>query len=359
MVVGADCRSLRPRPRADADDSLLLGVHVHVRRSSRTSGSSPCCGCCAGSASAASSRWAARSWPRSGPRIAARWAPATCTPATTSASSSRRSRTTTSARTTGGDGCSSSAARPALLVGWIQSGVREPATWQKKAAKSASVPAMREAFAALFSPEYKRRTIVNSLLFTVSIVGLWAGSIYVPDRGDADRACARATRPPRRRGWRRTARWCWRSRTIIGCLMAPWLAERLGRRLAMGAVFRRARRRGGDRVRLRVLPAVGADAVLRADLLPRHRRRELRDVHAVAARAVLDRAAAPAPSPSSARSAASSAWRWCFSSAPQSSPTAASACPSRSPPLSFVLGVAPPAVRGGDTGARRCPLEES
>src|SRR6184192_1554231 len=67
---------------------------------------------------------------------------------------------------------------PALLVGWIQSGVREPATWKTKAARER--PRMRDAFGALFTPEYRGRTILNSLLFTVSIVGLWAGSIYVP-----------------------------------------------------------------------------------------------------------------------------------------------------------------------------------
>ena len=68
---------------------------------------------------------------------------------------------------------------PALLVGWIQSGVREPKTWQDKA-KGKERPRLGEAFAALFSTRYKRRTIINSLLFTVSIVGLWAGRFTSP-----------------------------------------------------------------------------------------------------------------------------------------------------------------------------------
>jgi MFS family permease len=123
---------------------------------------------------------------------------------------------------------------PALLVGWIQSGVREPATWQKRVAEER--PRMRDAFTALFSPEYKRRTIVNSLLFTVSIVGLWAGSIYVPTavtqiaRASGYDAAAAA----------RTASYgsmVLSIATIAGCLMAPWLAERLGRRGAMGLYF--------------------------------------------------------------------------------------------------------------------------
>src|SRR3989441_11780076 len=125
---------------------------------------------------------------------------------------------------------------PALLVGWIQSGVREPATWQKKVADERERPTMHDAFAALFSPEYKRRTIVNSLLFTVSIVGLWAGSIYVP---------AAVTQIAVREGLAvaEAARMASYGSmvlsigTIIGCLLAPWLAERLGRRLAMASYF--------------------------------------------------------------------------------------------------------------------------
>src|SRR6476620_4670320 len=69
---------------------------------------------------------------------------------------------------------------PALLVGWIQSGVHESAGWKAKFDNPAARPRMRDSFAALFSPRFSRRTITMSLLFTVSIIGLWAGSIYVP-----------------------------------------------------------------------------------------------------------------------------------------------------------------------------------
>jgi MFS family permease len=124
---------------------------------------------------------------------------------------------------------------PALLVGWIQSGVREPKTWQDKAAKKER-PGMMQAFAELFSPQYKRRTIINSLLFTVSIVGLWAGSIYVPTA---------VTQIARAQGYSaadatRIASYgsmMLSVGTIIGCLMAPLVADRLGRRLAMALYF--------------------------------------------------------------------------------------------------------------------------
>src|SRR6266566_9688454 len=69
---------------------------------------------------------------------------------------------------------------PALVIGFIRRGVRESAAWQEKLAKPDVRPAMRQAFLELFSPTYRVRTLVMSLLFLVSIIGLWAGSIYVP-----------------------------------------------------------------------------------------------------------------------------------------------------------------------------------
>ncbi len=175
---------------------------------------------------------------------------------------------------------------PALLVGWIQSGVREPKTWQDKS-KRQNRPGMMEAFAALFSPEYKRRTIINSLLFTVSIVGLWAGSIYVPTAVNQI-ARAQGYAAPDATRMASYGSMMLSVGTIIGCLMAP-LARRTPRPAqGDGVLLRRARRRRRDFLRLCVLPAVAVDDVLRADFLPGDWRRELRVVHAVAARAVLD-----------------------------------------------------------------------
>src|SRR5262245_26373066 len=124
---------------------------------------------------------------------------------------------------------------PALLVGWIQSGVREPKTWQDKAARD-SRPSMTQAFGELFTPVYRGRTIVNSLLFTVSIVGLWAGSIYVPAAVTqiSVREGATAAEAARMASY---GSMVLSIATIIGCLMAPWLAERLGRRPAMASYF--------------------------------------------------------------------------------------------------------------------------
>jgi MFS family permease len=125
---------------------------------------------------------------------------------------------------------------PALLVGWIQSGVHESAGWKAKFANPAARPRMRDSFAALFSPRFSKRTITMSLLFTVSIIGLWAGSIYVPTA---------VTQISLREGY--TAAEAGRLAsyggavlaigTIIGCLLAPVVAEAVGRRVAMAGYF--------------------------------------------------------------------------------------------------------------------------
>ena len=69
---------------------------------------------------------------------------------------------------------------PALLVGVIRHAVREPSRWEGTAGAPRPRPRARDAFLALFSRRYARRTILNSIYLLVSIVGLWAGSVYVP-----------------------------------------------------------------------------------------------------------------------------------------------------------------------------------
>src|SRR5579872_3561661 len=62
---------------------------------------------------------------------------------------------------------------PALLVAFIRRGVREPAKWEDKQKELGAELSMHHSFLALFSPEYRRRTILNSLYLIVSLVGLW------------------------------------------------------------------------------------------------------------------------------------------------------------------------------------------
>jgi MFS family permease len=125
---------------------------------------------------------------------------------------------------------------PALLVSWIRRGVHESKPWQERLGDPARRPAMAQSFMELFSPLYLRRTIVLSLLFLISIVGLWAGSIYVP---------AAVTQIAIREGYAaadaaRLASYgvgLLSIGTIIGCVVLPPIAERLGRRPTMALYF--------------------------------------------------------------------------------------------------------------------------
>jgi MFS family permease len=124
---------------------------------------------------------------------------------------------------------------PALLVTFIRWGVRESSRWQQ-AVRETHRPRLTEAFAKIFSPRYARRTILNSLLLLVSIIGLWAGSVYVPT---AVREIAA------REGYAAadTARFASYGTmllsvgTILGCLVLPAAAEQFGRRLTLGLYF--------------------------------------------------------------------------------------------------------------------------
>ena len=123
---------------------------------------------------------------------------------------------------------------PALLVGWIQSGVREPETFTKNV--QVNRPKMSESFNKLFSPLYARRTLINSLLFTVSIIGLWAGSIYVPTAVTQIAVRAGYAGPDAAR-MASYGSMVLAFGTILGCLAAPPLAEMVGRRKAMGLYY--------------------------------------------------------------------------------------------------------------------------
>jgi MFS family permease len=122
---------------------------------------------------------------------------------------------------------------PALLVTFIQYGVRESATWKKHDRER---PTMTSAFGRLFSTTYARRTWLNSVYLLISIVGLWAGSVYVPTSvtqiamregraaGEAARLASYGTM-------------VLSAGTILGCLALPPLAEAYGRRLTLGFYF--------------------------------------------------------------------------------------------------------------------------
>lgn len=124
---------------------------------------------------------------------------------------------------------------PALLVTFIRYGVRESATWRRHT-HAEGRPSMVGAFLRLFSPEYARKTWLNSAFLFISIVGLWAGSVYVPTsvREIALRD-GHTTMEATRLASAGTMLLSFG--TILGCLALPSLAEVFGRRATLALYF--------------------------------------------------------------------------------------------------------------------------
>jgi MFS family permease len=124
---------------------------------------------------------------------------------------------------------------PALLVTFIRYGVRESERWTSRIAARRR-PALSEAFGKLFSATYARRTVLNSLYLLVSIIGLWAGSVYVPTSvADLARRAGYGAADAARLASYGTM--VLSAGTILGCIALPPLAESLGRRLTLGLYF--------------------------------------------------------------------------------------------------------------------------
>jgi len=124
---------------------------------------------------------------------------------------------------------------PALLLAWLRHGVTEPATWKRKESVVRSWAIWRP-FAVLFAKPLRRRTILNASFMLASICGLWAGTVYVPTAittlaqagGHVGPAAAKIAS---------YGMMLISFATILGCLVMPWLAERLGRRGALALFF--------------------------------------------------------------------------------------------------------------------------
>ena len=94
---------------------------------------------------------------------------------------------------------------------------------------------MAQAFGTLFTPRYKRDTLVMSGLFLVSIIMLWAGSILVPTAAN-QMATGRGSTAADANLIGTYSGYVLALGTIIGCVLVPFVAESIGRRLSM-AIF--------------------------------------------------------------------------------------------------------------------------
>src|SRR6202167_2842407 len=123
---------------------------------------------------------------------------------------------------------------PALLSLYIVFKVKEPERWVKNAV--AATTKVASPLAQIFSPPYRRRTIVNAALLTVAIIGLWAGAVYEPTavislakkKGMAEQAAG---------AMGSLAVGVASVGSLLGCLIVPVLAERIGRRKTLATYF--------------------------------------------------------------------------------------------------------------------------
>ena len=124
---------------------------------------------------------------------------------------------------------------PALFVAFIRYGVREPERWKKRIADTGGWTARHSLF-MLFSQEYRKRTLTNCLLLLISMIGLWAGSVYAPSAviQVAMREGYGAPDAARIASW---ATMLLAAGTILGCLAMPRLAEKFGRRGALACFY--------------------------------------------------------------------------------------------------------------------------
>jgi MFS family permease len=123
---------------------------------------------------------------------------------------------------------------PAFLSLYIVFKVKEPEAWAKIAVAAAAKPA--SPFKQIFSPPYRRRTIVNAALLTVAIIGLWAGAVYEPTAVIA-LAKKQGMDVPAAVRMASLATGLLSIGTILGCLVVPYLAERIGRRATLAIYF--------------------------------------------------------------------------------------------------------------------------
>lgn len=110
--------------------------------------------------------------------------------------------------------------------------VKEPERWKRHESEAKRAHPLAE----IFSPTYRKRTIVNATLLTVAIIGLWAGAVYEPSAittlakkaGIVGPAAAKLVS---------LGTGVLSIGTILGCLCLPVFAERWGRKTTLALYF--------------------------------------------------------------------------------------------------------------------------
>jgi MFS family permease len=118
---------------------------------------------------------------------------------------------------------------PVVVAFLILLRVKEPQRWERK-------PHAKDPLRRILSPPYTQRTVINCILLISAICGLWAAAVYTPTAIITLALHSGMTQPEAVR-ISSLGMGLLSFGTILGCLAAPLLAERLGRRPALGLYF--------------------------------------------------------------------------------------------------------------------------
>jgi MFS family permease len=120
---------------------------------------------------------------------------------------------------------------PVVITLFTLARVQEPSRWAERKIQSGMRP-----LAAIFSARYLRRTIVNTALVSIAIIGLWAGTVYEPT---ALLTLAKKAGFTALQGTKIASLGTaiLSIGTILGCLLAPGFAERMGRKKTLALYF--------------------------------------------------------------------------------------------------------------------------
>lgn len=123
---------------------------------------------------------------------------------------------------------------PVIVAFLILQRVKEPARWEQKA-QTETFRKQRH-FMTIFQAPYTKRTLVNTVLLTSAICGLWAGAVYAPT---AIIAMAKKTAmlPSQIVKTSSMGMGLLSLGTILGCLAVPPLAEKFGRKATLAFYF--------------------------------------------------------------------------------------------------------------------------
>jgi MFS family permease len=111
--------------------------------------------------------------------------------------------------------------------------VKEPERWSQAHEATAR---RRSPLVRILNGELRHRTIVNTALVAVAIIGLWAGAVYEPT-AVIKLATAAGDKLPDAQRMASYATGLLSIGTILGCLILPTIADRLGRRWCLAVYF--------------------------------------------------------------------------------------------------------------------------